>query len=177
MGRTRQAILDGAAVALQRNGARATTMAEIAAASGVAKATLYNHFRTRAEVYASLAAREVDRLAGILRGAESIEAGLGAAAAWVAAHPLVHAVLDDEPEHATWLLMEDRAPALWGAVREAVADLLRVDPVDPPTDVALRWLASFMTAPGSQEIRQRGAALLAASLTTTVSRPAAGGGG
>src|SRR5437868_13619535 len=59
MSRTREGLLDGALSAVERVGVRRLTMAAVAQRSGVAKATLYNHFRTKDEVLAALADREV----------------------------------------------------------------------------------------------------------------------
>src|SRR5947209_6872486 len=59
MSRTRTALLGGAARAVEVSGTK-ITMAQVAAAGGVAKATLYNHFRTRGAVLAALVEHEVD---------------------------------------------------------------------------------------------------------------------
>src|ERR1700744_6386519 len=61
MGRTRGALLPGAARAVQTSGTN-ITMSQVATFSGVAKATLYNHFRTRDAVLAALLAHEVGEL-------------------------------------------------------------------------------------------------------------------
>src|SRR3954454_22092712 len=62
MTRTRAALLDGARRAVLVNGTK-ITMAQVAAAAGVAKATLYNHFRTREAVLTALVLDEVNALA------------------------------------------------------------------------------------------------------------------
>ena len=74
MARTRAGLLDGARRAVAAQGCRQTTMNDIAACSGVAKATLYNHFRTKDDVWSALVEAEVREVA-----AECAEA------AWVAA--------------------------------------------------------------------------------------------
>jgi AcrR family transcriptional regulator len=51
MARTRAAVLDGAARAVEKHGARRTTMADIANLAGIAKGTLYNHFRAKEAVF------------------------------------------------------------------------------------------------------------------------------
>ena len=53
MGRTREAALAGALAAVTKYGSRKATMGDIAMLAGIAKATLYNHFRTRDDVYRS----------------------------------------------------------------------------------------------------------------------------
>ena len=62
MNPTRRGLLEGAARAFADNGVRRSTMQSIAAAAGVAKATLYNHFRTKDDVARALLAVELDRL-------------------------------------------------------------------------------------------------------------------
>lgn len=138
---------------LAARGAHGATMAEIAVASGVAKATLYNHFRTRADIYASLAAREVDTLAGLLADAGSLDDGLHEAAEWLATHPVVRAIVGGEPELVSWFACPDRAPALWSIVRDALRELAGRTDGDVSVDAAMRWLASFATAPGSPSDR------------------------
>ena len=64
---TRAGILSGAASCVARYGTRKTTMGDIAREGGVAKATLYNHFRTKDDVLAALLASQVDELVDPLR--------------------------------------------------------------------------------------------------------------
>ena len=53
----------GALAAVEKYGSRKATMGDIAMLAGIAKATLYNHFRTRDDVYLAVVASEVDRIA------------------------------------------------------------------------------------------------------------------
>ena len=71
-------LLAGAARAFAEHGLRRSTMQSVAAAAGVAKATLYNHFRTKDEVAAALLAVELDRLSALAAGAAA-RAGAGGA--------------------------------------------------------------------------------------------------
>ena len=50
MGRTRAAALDGARRVIAEHGLRKATMGDVAVRGGLAKATLYNHFRTKDEL-------------------------------------------------------------------------------------------------------------------------------
>src|SRR3954447_15000654 len=61
MDRTRAALLAGAARAVAASGTK-ITMAQVATAAGVAKATLYNHFRTREAVLAALVLPQGDEI-------------------------------------------------------------------------------------------------------------------
>ena len=68
MGRTRLGLLAGAERAFAEQGLRRSTMQSIAAAAGVAKATLYNHFRTKDDVARALLAAELERLTALAAG-------------------------------------------------------------------------------------------------------------
>ena len=103
MGRTRAGLLAGAARAFSDHGLRRSTMQSIAAAAGVAKATLYNHFRTKDEVAAALLAVELDRLSAL---AETLPRGqaLAALSDELGAHPVLRRLAATEPETLTALL-------------------------------------------------------------------------
>jgi AcrR family transcriptional regulator len=66
------AILRGAAVAFARTGYAATSMEDIAAASGITKLIVYRHFDSKEELYRAVLQRVFDRLA------EEFVAGYGA---------------------------------------------------------------------------------------------------
>src|ERR1700761_4616881 len=96
MNRTRAALLDGARRAVEMSGTK-ITMAQVAAAAGVAKATLYNHFRTREAVLDGLLAFEVEALVDEFSSLPIAEA-LGGAAAALSHHPLRGALARVEPQ-------------------------------------------------------------------------------
>ena len=89
MNRTRAALLDGARRSVEVNGTK-ITMAQVAAAAGVAKATLYNHFRTREAVLSALLAAEVAKLVDEFAGQPLADA-LGGAANALAPPVVAHA--------------------------------------------------------------------------------------
>jgi AcrR family transcriptional regulator len=146
MDRTRTALLEGARRAVEASGTR-ITMAQVAAAAGVAKATLYNHFRTRAAVLAGLLTDEIETLVDELRERPLAEALAGAAAA-VSEHPLRAALADLEPATLAALARFDVQSEGWRMVRTAVSELTRVAEYGG-TDMVLRWLASFLVTPGT----------------------------
>src|SRR4029079_16549919 len=57
------AIIRGAAVAFARRGYAATSMEQIAAASGITKLIVYRHFASKEELYRAVLQRVFDRLA------------------------------------------------------------------------------------------------------------------
>ena len=165
MARTRAAVLDGAARSIARYGSRRTTMADIAAMGGVAKATLYNHFRRKADVYAALAQTEVRRIAGECteRAGTDLPGALTLAAELAAEHPVVRRLAVDEPEVLTVMMAlaaQDREePVRAGVGAMLAAAGLRPDP--DRVDLVLRWVISHVAAPGTPESRADGGSLLA----------------
>ncbi|HVE62650.1 MAG TPA: helix-turn-helix domain-containing protein [Mycobacteriales bacterium] len=104
MSRARSGILAGAATCVARYGTRKTTMGDIAREGGVAKATLYNHFRTKDDVLAALVAAEVERLVEMLDALPgqpgsptAVVEALACAATFVSDHAVVRALAATEP--------------------------------------------------------------------------------
>src|SRR6476619_1697456 len=103
MSRTRSGLLSGAARAFAEHGLRRSTMQSIADAAGVAKATLYNHFRTKDEVAAALLAVELDRLEQLAAGLPR-ERALAVLSDELGAHPVLRRLAVAEPETLAGLL-------------------------------------------------------------------------
>jgi AcrR family transcriptional regulator len=193
MTRSRACILSGAAKCIARYGTRKTTMGDISREGGIAKGTLYNHFRTKPDVYAALLADEVDDLLTALAAlpaapgsAESVVEALACAAEWLSEHPVLGALRDREPELAARLSRPSDAPA-WQAVRAAalrrVSLAVAAGALHPQTDPAvavdalLRWAVSHVTWPAAHGTAEAAArqvvhGLLASPVTAPV--PGAG---
>lgn len=166
MGRTRAALLVAAAQAVERYGVRRTTMGDVATIAGVAKATLYNHFRTKEDVLAGVVLSALDALADeceqVARTA-GLAAALERAATVVGAHPALRRVVADEPALVRPLL----APEGAGRADAAVARVLRaagVDPDLPGVELVRRWIGSFAWDGAAGSDVAAGAALLASAL-------------
>src|SRR3954464_14860529 len=100
MGRTRAAVIDGAQRAVEKHGSRKATMADIASLAGVAKATLYNHFRTKRDVYAATVEAELQALGNEcarIASYEGLVAALVRAADRIGSPPSVLRVAAEEP--------------------------------------------------------------------------------
>lgn len=174
MTKSRACILSGAAKCVSRYGTRKTTMSDIAREGGTAKATVYNHFRTKRAVYAALLADEVDDLLTQLAAlpapagsADSVVEALTFAAEWLSEHPVLRALREREPELAARLAVPDDTPE-WRAARQAAVRRLSLavaaGALHPQTDPAaaveplLRWVVSHVSwpaAPGSAESAAR----------------------
>jgi AcrR family transcriptional regulator len=159
MNRTRAGLLSGAARAFAEHGLRRSTMQSIAAAAGVAKATLYNHFRTKDEVVAALLAVELDRLTAVAVGLPRDQA-LAALSDELGAHPVLRRLAATEPEVLTSLLAVDTER--WAELTARLAVALHVD--DDGAELAARWLLGVVLQPGRSTTRRRLAGRLATVL-------------
>ncbi|RBY80694.1 TetR family transcriptional regulator [Geodermatophilus sp. TF02-6] len=156
MGRTRAGLLAGAALAFAGQGLRGSTMQSVATAAGVAKATLYNHFRTKDELARALLAAELDRLTALATELPPA-AALTALADEVAGHPVLRQLAHDEPAVLTGLLATTTEH--WA---ELVARLAVALPADTAAaELVARWLLAVVLQPGDRPGRRAAAARLA----------------
>ena len=162
MGRTRRGLLAGAARAFAESGVRRSTMLSIAAAAGVAKATLYNHFRTKDDVVAALIRTELDRLTE-LAASLPLEQALGTLSDELGAHPVLRTLAATEPEVLTALL--GATPDTWALLTGRLAAALRVEA--DSAELAAQWLLGVVLQPGRSTARHRHAARLAAALAAS----------
>jgi AcrR family transcriptional regulator len=164
-GRSKAAILEGARAAVLANGTK-ITMAQIAARAGVAKATLYNHYRAREDVLAELLLVEIDDLIAPLAHLP-LAMALTRAAVAVSEHPLLEAIGSDDAAVLSLLGMVDVRTAGWARVAQGVERLLaRHSRRGTPT--VLRWLASFVVSPADREDINADVAVLIAGLPPAV---------
>ncbi|MFN2561195.1 MAG: TetR family transcriptional regulator [Jatrophihabitans sp.] len=161
MNRTRSALLGGAARAVATTGTK-ITMAQVAAAAGVAKATLYNHFRTREAVLAALVVQQVDALIDEQRG-KPLGVALVDAATALSAHPVRAGLAEVEPAVLAAVGRIDDVAEGWQHARTALDTALAAESRDG-TDTVLRWLASYLLSPGDPESIARDVAVLLAGL-------------
>ena len=155
MGRTRSGLLAGAARAFAENGIRRSTMQSIAAAAGVAKATLYNHFRTKDEVVRALLAAELERLT-TLAASLPLDEALAALSDEVGAHPVLRRLATTEPEALIGLLAVDADR--WADLTGRLARALGLDA--DGSELIGRWLLGVVLQPGRSTTRHRHATRL-----------------
>jgi AcrR family transcriptional regulator len=159
MGRTRLGLLQGAARAFADRGLRGSTMQSVAVAAGVAKATLYNHFRTKDDVARALLAAELDRLTAQAAGLP-LEEALVALADELGGHPVLRRLVETEPDVLTSLLTVDGEA--WAGLVTRLGSTLGVP--DDAAELVARWLLGVVLQPGRSTTRRRAAALLVAAI-------------
>jgi AcrR family transcriptional regulator len=168
MARTRAAVLDGAARAVEKHGARKATMADIASLAGIAKGTLYNHFRAKEAVYAAALDAGIKGLAAEcgLAARENLGEALALAAERIGSHPALRRIAVDEPTTLALLVTPSDHP-LWRLARSSVRDILigsGAATSSASIDAVLRWLVSFVASPAPDATAQ--ASLIAVGVTS-----------
>jgi AcrR family transcriptional regulator len=168
MGRTRVAALTGALAAVTKYGSHKATMGDIAMLAGIAKATLYNHFRTRDDVYVALVAAEVDKVAAaaVAKVPDGLDVAVAEAARLLGEYPALHRVALDDPG-AMLALATPGAGPVWDAARaHVVAALTEAGYTASPAavDLVLRYLVSQLLATSTPDERVAASALLTAAV-------------
>jgi len=151
MARTRAALLAATGQCLARYGVRKTTMVDVAERSRVAKATLYNHFRTKDDL---LAAYVEDRVAALVRtaaaaAADGLPAALTAVSTALAEDPALRRAAVEEPAVLGALARPSEGRG-WAAARDGVRTVLaaaRVEADDAQVELVLRWVTSQLLWP------------------------------
>jgi AcrR family transcriptional regulator len=159
IGRTRAGLVDGAGRAFAEQGVRGATMQAVAAAAGVSKATLYNHFRTKDELAGALLAVELDRLTALAAELPPVSA-IAALSDELAGHPVLRRLADAEPDVLGGLLRPE--PERWADVVSRLGTALGVD--GDGAEILARWLAGVVLHPGRSLDRHRQAARLATAV-------------
>jgi AcrR family transcriptional regulator len=162
MARTRAGLLDGARRAVAARGSRRTTMNDIAAESGVAKATLYNHFRAKDDVWAALVEAEVRTIAAECAALDLVDA-LAHAAGRLSEHAALRRVAETEPAALAGLLSRRPPAAGWHAAEEVVRARLAVEGL-AGDELVLRWLVSHLAMPATAPALRAAAEALARGL-------------
>lgn len=168
MSRTRTALLGGAARAVAATGTR-IAMAQVATLAGVAKATLYNHFRTRDAVLAALTLDQVQQVIDRHRERPLAEALAGAADS-ISRNDVARGLARVEPAALAALAQLDEDAPAWQLARAAVTEVLDAAGRSG-TDTVLRWLGSYLINPAGPDAIAGDVAVLLAGLPVAAARP------
>jgi AcrR family transcriptional regulator len=153
--RTRVAILDAAATCVEKQGVRKTTMSDVSTSARIAKATLYNHFRTKNDLLAALVRSRIEQLTS--ECSELAGAGLAPALQHVgrtlsASAPLRRLAADEPAVLAA--LGAPATGALWDLARDGVRTVLRESGAPSgavEVDGVLRWLCGIVMWPATED--------------------------
>jgi AcrR family transcriptional regulator len=162
MHRAREGAIRGALETIALRGLKGLTMVEAADRGGVARATLYNHARDKAALLELVLDRETREIARAFVEAPSLERALADAASAIAEHPALKGIREHDAAALVGL-----ASASDPRVRRLAADALHARGCavsDSNVDMALRWLASFVTVPSDRASREAQAGSLSKML-------------
>ncbi|HUW78451.1 MAG TPA: helix-turn-helix domain-containing protein [Candidatus Nanopelagicaceae bacterium] len=161
MGRSRKALLDGARRAIAANGLSATSMVDVADYGQVARATLYNHFRSKDDLWAALVLDEMERVSGLFRAEANFAAGLKVLAQEISANPMLRTIAKTDPSTLAALTRVDDG-ALWLQIQARFVLLAKERKISDSAavDLAFRWLLSQVGYPLA-EIASGSAAMIA----------------
>ena len=159
--RTRSAIMDSARALLSESGISGTNMIEIAERAQVSRASLYNHFRDKGEVFVALVETELERISTLALVAQSRSEALYLISREISEHQgLQKALKTDGDIMANVLSASDHK--IWVEIYSQLAKIFATDVVG--VGLILRWLMGQVTAPLSQEHSRQQADRLAAIL-------------
>ena len=151
MDRTRASVLDGARVAFATYGFRRTTMADVCRHAGIAKATLYNHVRTKPDLFRLLASSDLAALLAQAGDEPSQARALAHLAHGISEHPLVVRARADDPV-ALNAIVNPAGPgaAQWDQLRSGLRDLLSGQP-EGVQEAVMRWLVGHAVWPSAYQ--------------------------
>lgn len=162
MERSRKALLDGAREAVATKGISGTSMVDVADFGQVARATLYNHFRSKDELWVALIQDELESVSELFRAQSNFETGLAALASYIGANPMLRTIAEEDPVTlATLTKVADSQ--IWTAIYARFSLLAKERKVSDSAavDVAFRWLVSQIAYPLPPQMQASGANMVA----------------
>jgi len=159
--RTRSAILGAAKALVASSGVSGTNMIEIADKAQVSRASLYNHFRDKHEVFIALVETEVERIATLALVAQSRADALYMISREVSGHEGLRRALESDGDVMAQALTA-RDHKIWVDIYTELSKIFATDVVG--VGLILRWLMGQVTAPLSEEHSRQQADRLAAIL-------------
>lgn len=156
MSRTRSALIEGARRSIEKVGVRQTSMADIADQGQIARATLYNHFRRKQDVFLALLEDEIEQMRSLALAQPTLDGALLTLATYLREHRVLAPIVEREPEVVA-LLTRITPHEIWLTARSALADIYArhraTEPNPVAVDIAMRWLVSQIASP-SEDLRR-----------------------
>jgi AcrR family transcriptional regulator len=140
--------MDSARELLRQSGISSTNMIEIADRAQVSRASLYNHFRDKQEVFLALVETEIERIATIALVSPSRSEALYQISREISEHDGLKKALERDGELVAAALTS-RDHQIWEEIYNHLAKIFATDVVG--VGLVLRWLLGQVTAPLSKE--------------------------
>lgn len=146
--RTRASILNATLELISEKGLTRTNMIEIADRAQVSRASLYNHFRDKNEVFVALIDQEITRICALALSAESRHTSLFVISRELSTHQALRSALEHDPDRTTEMLVA-RDHEIWVKIYRNLSEIFGTDAVG--VGLIIRWLIGHVTAPLSEE--------------------------
>jgi AcrR family transcriptional regulator len=153
--------MDAAKALLAESGISGTNMIEIADRAQVSRASLYNHFRDKHEVFVALVETELERIATLAMIAQSRGEALYMISREISSHPGLQTALQTDGDIMAAALTA-REHKVWVDIYSQLAKIFATDVVG--VGLILRWLMGQVTAPLSDDHSKQQAERLASIL-------------
>jgi len=145
--RTQAAILEATKGLIATTGLKKMSMIEIADASQVSRATLYNHYRDKESVLAALCESEMERIVTLAQGASDATTALTLISQEISQDPALAAMRRNDPE----ILMQafsTQDHLLWKAFAVAITHVVGDE---KKSALVVRWLLGQTLSPLTPE--------------------------
>lgn len=146
--RTDEVIIEAARLLVNKNGLHKTNMIDIADRAQVSRASLYNHFRDKEQVFLGLIESEVKRLYAIALNADSRAESLFLISREISTHQSLASALLHDPAALAQALTA-REHKIWVTIYTSLATIFAADVIG--VGMIVRWLLGQVTAPLSEE--------------------------
>lgn len=146
--RTRGAILEATVALISEKGLARTNMIDIADRAQVSRASLYNHFRDKSEVFVAVIANEVTRISALALAAESRVDALYLISRELSLHQALRSAVENDPDRTMEMLVA-RDHEIWIKIYRNFSEIFATDAVG--VGLIIRWLIGHVTAPLSDE--------------------------
>ena len=153
--------MDSARELLIENGVSATNMIDIADRAKVSRASLYNHFRDKSEVFFAFVETEIERISTLALVAPSRADALYMISREISGHPGLRRALETDGELIASAL-SIRDSQIWVDIYSELAKIFATDVIG--VGMIVRWLLGQVTSPLSDEHSRQQADRLATTL-------------
>lgn len=146
--KTRNALVSTALALISEKGLAQTNMIEIADRARVSRASLYNHFRDKNEVFIAVVELELERIIQLALREREVAARLAIVSREISSHPaLATALAKDSATIGSLLARHDGE--IWSKIYQGLASVVASDSAG--TALTLRWLIGQIFIPLTPE--------------------------
>ena len=160
--KTRNALVTTALALIAEKGLSQTNMIEIADRARVSRASLYNHFRDKNEVFLAVVELELERIIQRALREKDVTARLAILSREISGHSALATALAQDPGTVAGLLARHEGE-LWTKIVQGLASAVSSDSVG--TALVLRWLIGQIFIPLTPEHSDAQSAKIAAAIS------------